>query len=140
MNVLRLSSIEEMLALLQSVSGAMELRGFRQHDILHVRVALEEAVINSLKHGNRHDPGKQVTIRFDVGPEQVLVEVEDQGQGFDPSQVPDPTTPENLERSTGRGILMMRSYMTWIRFSDRGNCVTLCKYPSAEPSAVRRRA
>jgi serine/threonine-protein kinase RsbW len=126
----RLSSIEEMLPLVKIVTGAMELLGFRENDILHVRLAMEEAVINSFKHGNRNDPSKQVSVRFEVGHEQVLVEVEDQGQGFDPSQVPDPTTPENLKRSSGRGILMMRTFMTWIRFSERGNCVTLCKCPS----------
>jgi serine/threonine-protein kinase RsbW len=132
----RLSSIEEMLPLVKIVTGAMELLGFRENDILHVRLAMEEAVINSFKHGNRNDPSKQVSVRFEVGHEQVLVEVEDQGQGFDPSQVPDPTTPENLKRSSGRGILMMRTFMTWIRFSERGNCVTLCKCPSAALSTV----
>ena len=127
----RLSSIEELLPLIKIVTSSMELLGFRQNDVLHVRLAMEEAVINSVKHGNRNDPSKQVSVRFEVSQAQVLLEVEDQGQGFDPSQVPDPTAQENLERASGRGIFLMRTFMTWIRFSERGNCVTLCKCPSA---------
>jgi serine/threonine-protein kinase RsbW len=131
----QLSSIQEMLPLVKTLIGAMKLRGFHEKDIFSVRLAVEEAVVNSIKHGNRNDPSKQVAVRFKVGHEQVLVEVEDQGHGFDPSQVPDPTAPENLERCGGRGILFMRTFMTWIRFSERGNCVTLCKSLSAALSA-----
>ena len=132
----QLSSIQEMLPLFKTLTGAMELRGFPEKDVFSVRLAVEEAVINSVKHGNRNDPSKQVAVRFKVGHEEVVVEIEDQGNGFDPSQVPDPTVPENLGRCGGRGILLMRTFMTWIRFSERGNCVTLCKSLSAALSAA----
>ena len=58
---------------------------------------------------------------------RVWFEVRDEGMGFDPLKVPDPLAPENLERSSGRGLLLIRSYMTSIRFNKRGNCVRLCK-------------
>ena len=60
---------------------------------------------------------------------------EDEGPGFDPHQVPDPLAPENLEKSSGRGLLLMRTYMTWIRYNECGNQVTLCKQRSSEESS-----
>ena len=60
-----------------------------------------------------------------------MIEVEDEGRGFDPSHVPDPTLPENLERPNGRGLLLMRRSMTWVRYTGRGNRVTLCKRRSS---------
>jgi serine/threonine-protein kinase RsbW len=66
-------------------------------------------------------------VRYAVGPEEVLGEVEDEGPGFDPERVPDATAPENLEKSSGRGLLLMRRFTTWLRYHGRGNRVTLCK-------------
>jgi len=70
-----------------------------------------------------------------VRPQQVLLVIEDEGLGFEPDELPDPLAPENLERACGRGVFLMRHYMTWVRFNDRGNCVTLCKRRSGpDPS------
>jgi serine/threonine-protein kinase RsbW len=109
--------------------------GFPDKDVFGVRLALEEALVNSVKHGHRNDPTRRVSLRYKVVPDCALVEVEDEGPGFDPRQVPDPTDPDNLERPSGRGLLLMRAYTSWVRHNDRGNCVTLCKYPSAPPAA-----
>src|SRR5262249_43293465 len=95
-----------------------------------LRLALEEAIVNAVKHGNGYDPAKRVQVRYSVSAERVLAEVEDQGTGFDPARVPDPTAPENLERSCGRGLFLIRAYVTWVRYNERGNCITLCKQPS----------
>jgi serine/threonine-protein kinase RsbW len=108
-------------------------QGYSAKDVFGVRLALEEAVVNSIKHGHQYDPTKQAEVRYRVNHEHVLVEVEDQGPGFDPSQVPDPTAPENLERSSGRGLFLMHRYATWVRYNQKGNCVTLCKRPSVPP-------
>lgn len=104
--------------------------GFSEKDIFGMRLAFEEALVNSVKHGHRYDPTKKVEIRYRVCHEHALVQVEDQGPGFDPAGIPDPTASENWERPCGRGLLLMRFYMTWIRYNERGNCVTLCKCPS----------
>jgi serine/threonine-protein kinase RsbW len=93
-------------------------------------LALEEAIVNGIKHGNQNDRTKRVRVRYQVKAGWVLGEVEDQGQGFDPNQVPDPLALENLDQTSGRGLLLMRSYMTWIRHNPHGNQVTLCKYRS----------
>lgn len=120
----------EMSAVIEQVASEMSQSGFGRRDIVGVRVALEEAVLNSFRHAYRNTPGKPVIIRHSIDCGQVLLEVEDQGAGFDPESIPDPTSPENWERDSGRGIFLMRTYMNSVSYNDRGNCVTLCKWPS----------
>jgi serine/threonine-protein kinase RsbW len=109
----------------------MEQFAFPKKDLFGVRLAVEEALVNAVKHGNRGDPAKEARLRFHVNPEFALIEVEDEGAGFDPAQVPDPLAPENLERPSGRGLFLIRKYMTWMRHNERGNCVTMCKHRTA---------
>jgi serine/threonine-protein kinase RsbW len=101
--------------------------GFPHLDLLAVRLALEEALVNAIRHGNQGDPGKQVRVRYRVTTEQVWAEVEDQGQGFDPAGVPDPTSPEGMVRTSGRGLHLMRHFLSSVEYNERGNAVTLCK-------------
>jgi serine/threonine-protein kinase RsbW len=121
---------EEMERLLGEVTAALEGHGYSARDVMGVRLALEEAIVNGLRHGNRGDPTKCVRIRYYVGAHLTIAKVEDEGPGFDPELVPDPTLPENLDHATGRGLLLMRHYMTWTHFSGRGNRVTLGKLRS----------
>jgi serine/threonine-protein kinase RsbW len=124
-------SAHEVPGLLDVVVAAMEGLGFPKRDLFGVRLALEEALVNAIKHGNRGDPAKVAQLRYHVRPEFVLLEVEDEGAGFDPSLVPDPLAPENLERPSGRGLFLIRQYMTWMEHNERGNCITMCKHRSA---------
>ena len=121
---------EEVVPLLEEVAATMEALGYSPRDVAGLCLGLEEAVVNGLRHGNGSDPRKQVVVRYCVTAEEVLAEVEDEGPGFDPARVPDPRLPENLDRPGGRGLLLMRHYLSWVRFSGRGNRVTLCKRPS----------
>lgn len=79
--------------------------------------ALREAVANAVRHGNRQDPKKLVRIEYTVHDSTVTIVVEDEGEGFDPGDVPDPTNPENLLRPSGRGIFYMRQFMSRVEFS-----------------------
>ena len=106
--------------------------GYSHVDRFSVRFALEEAVANAIRHGHNGDPAKLVHVSHLVMPEYVLVEVCDQGNGFDPALVPDPMTKENRKRPRGRGLFLMRLFMTWIRFSGGGRRLTMCKMRSAE--------
>jgi serine/threonine-protein kinase RsbW len=115
---------------LQRLVAEMTGCGFPERDLFAVRLALEEAVVNALKHGHQGDPSKVVRVRWCVTGKQVLLIVEDEGPGFRLEDVPDPLCPENLERSTGRGVFLMRHYMTWVEYNERGNAVTLCKKQS----------
>jgi serine/threonine-protein kinase RsbW len=127
-----LSATEEVTPLIDSVAAAMRSHSYSDKDVFGVRLALEEALVNAIEHGHRHDPSKRVAIRYRISPTHTLVEVKDEGPGFDPSAVPDPTDPENLERPSGRGLLLMRRYTSWLRYNVRGNCVTLCRYRSQD--------
>jgi serine/threonine-protein kinase RsbW len=130
---LTISSTKEVPTVLQAVATVMAAEGYPEQDRFGMRLALEEALVNAVKHGNQSDPTKCVRVGYQVTAEGVLVEVEDEGAGFDPRKVPDPCAPENLERPGGRGLLLMRSYMTWVRFNPCGNCVTLYERRSDGP-------
>jgi serine/threonine-protein kinase RsbW len=121
---------EEIADLLTDVIGAMEQVGYGARDTFAVRLALEEAVINAVKHGHKSDPRKRARIGWVVSASAVKLVVEDDGAGFDPERVPDPCLPENQERPGGRGVFLMRSYMSWVRFNDAGNLVVMCRYRS----------
>jgi serine/threonine-protein kinase RsbW len=96
-------------------------------DVFGVRLSLEEALVNAIKHGNRMDPAKVVRIDCRIESDIVRVVIEDQGPGFRPDAVPDPTAEENLERPCGRGIMLMRAFMSLIEYNATGNRVTLEK-------------
>ena len=98
-----------------------------EKDIFGIRLALEEALVNAIKHGNQMDRSKQVRISYSVGPDRFEVHITDEGPGFDPEDVPDPTAVENLERPCGRGLMLMRHYMNEVSFNGRGNCVRMAK-------------
>src|SRR5262249_31303404 len=97
------------------------------HDIFGIRLALEEALVNAIKHGNNMDRAKTVRISYRVARDRFDIVITDQGPGFDPADVPDPTAVENLERPCGRGLMLMRHYMSEVAFLDSGNAVRMCK-------------
>lgn len=130
------SSMAEALRVQQEVVSAAEALGYNEHAIFAIRLALDEALSNAIRHGNQNDPSKQVTVDFVVDEEHVRVRVTDDGPGFDPDTLPDPTLDENLERPHGRGVMLIRAYMTEVSFNERGNSITMiklrnCKLPLA---------
>jgi serine/threonine-protein kinase RsbW len=92
---------------------------------LNFRVGLTEAISNAMLYGNGEDPEKRVRIELCQGDDEIHVSVTDEGEGFDPSNVPDPTSPANLEKSGGRGLFLMRQLMDDVYYNERGNSVTL---------------
>ncbi len=105
----------------------MAQAGYLVRDLFAVRLAVDEALVNAIKHGHQGFSSKMVRLAYRVDPHQVLLVVEDEGPGFCPEQVPNPRAPEHRERAGGRGVFLMHHYMTWVRFNDRGNCVTMCR-------------
>lgn len=122
----------------EDITEQMIAAGFTDKDIFCLRLAVEEAIVNGIKHGNGADPQKKVLVRYAVSFIEAVVEIEDEGTGFNPDSIPDPLSPENIEKPSGRGIFLMRFYMTSIRYNERGNCVTLCRANSAATSKVAR--
>jgi serine/threonine-protein kinase RsbW len=113
---LQIPSLFDMVDLVQVLCDRMSTLAAFDEDAAHwVGVACRESVINAIKHGNREDPAKLVTVEFSFTPadepSQLVVRIIDQGEGFDPGAVADPLAPENLLKSSGRGIFFMRSFM-----------------------------
>ncbi|MFO0873553.1 MAG: ATP-binding protein [Phycisphaerales bacterium] len=116
----------------EQVEGAMgefldALRGlgYDEGSVFAIRLALEEAINNGFRHGNKSDPGKVVRLAWSATSDRVQIEVEDEGEGFDPQAVPDPTAEENLEIPSGRGLMLMRAYMNEVEYLEPGNRVRL---------------
>jgi serine/threonine-protein kinase RsbW len=112
---LEFTSAVEMLDLVQVVSDHLGRTIGLDEDAIHwVGVAIRESVVNAIKHGNRHDATKHVFVEFDSAPggePGLMVSVRDQGEGFDPESVGNPLDPDNLLKSSGRGIFLIRNFM-----------------------------
>ncbi len=119
---LQFGSRFEMLDLVQVVVGHIgRLADMEEDSIVWMEVAVRESVINAIKHGNRHDVSKHVFVEFGLipadRPAELVIRVRDQGEGFDASELPDPLAPENLLKSSGRGIFFMRNFMDEVDIS-----------------------
>src|SRR3977135_1713750 len=117
---LEFSSAFEMLDFVQVVSDHLARSVGLDEDSLHwVSVAIRESVINAIKHGNRSDASKHVFVEFETGTRddvgELAIRVRDQGEGFDPETVANPLDPENLLKSSGRGIFLIRNFMDDVR-------------------------
>lgn len=102
-------------------------RRYSDNDVFAIKLALEEALINAIKHGNKLDPAKRVKVLARVSDDMVDITIRDQGAGFKRENVPDPTLEENLEKNCGRGILLIEAYMTTASWSDLGRCLHMTK-------------
>ena len=101
--------------------------GYSGDVMFAIKLALEEALTNAVKHGNNNDASKHLVVRYSVTPERTVIMVRDEGVGFAPARVPDPTADENLECPSGRGIMLMHAYMTRVHFTKAGNEVWMLK-------------
>lgn len=110
-----------------AILGKIEEHGYPPDALFAIRLSLEEAITNAVKHGNHCDPARRVHLRFSVDDEQAVIYVADDGGGFDPARVPDPTMPNRLSLPNGRGIMLMRAYMDDVQYNRQGNEVRLVK-------------
>lgn len=138
--------IESRLSAIRDVYGRiisnLESSGFSEDDIFAVHLALEEAFLNAIKHGNKMDPSKKVKVEYCIGSDKVEISLTDQGEGFDPEMVPDPRFGENLYKPAGRGLLLISSYMDVVEFNEHGNCVHMVRYkekPDLQKARVEHR-
>jgi serine/threonine-protein kinase RsbW len=113
------------------IEQALKTCRFEEREIFCIRLALEEALVNAIKHGNQMDRTKRVFINYLVCTDRFEIRIADEGKGFDPEDVPDPMAPENLERPCGRGLLLMRHYMTEVTYHPPGNRLSMSKVRAA---------
>jgi serine/threonine-protein kinase RsbW len=116
---------EEIDRFQKALLQAVERHEYDQTSSFAIKLALEEALSNAFKHGNRSDPRKTVVVGCKIDLRHVDIEVEDEGPGFDPGCVPDPTQEENIEIPSGRGISLMRAFMSEVHFDPPGNRVRM---------------
>ncbi len=109
----------------RGIQKALGRFGYDSAACFAVRTAFEEAVGNAIHHGNGDDPDRTVTIEYAADAASVVIDVQDEGLGFDPRSVPDPTRPENVDIPAGRGIMLMRSYMSEVEYTTHGNRVRM---------------
>ena len=114
----------------------VERVGFNSQSQFAIKLALEEALINAIKHGNKLDPAKKVEIEATVSNRQAEIIIEDQGPGFDRTDVPDPTLEENLEKCSGRGILLIEAYMSTAEWTKGGRRLRMVKKNDASLPGV----
>ncbi len=112
----------------QNILDEVERYRYSEACCFAIRLALEEAVTNAIKHGNRNDPQKHITIRYRVTPEEAIISLTDEGNGFKPEVIPDPTLDENIGKPNGRGIMLMRAYMDEVDFHQSGREVRMVKF------------
>lgn len=132
LNVRIPSDTSEGLAVQERIISLMEKHEYSMRDVFAMRLSLEEAITNAIKHGNGGDPTKSVTVVADVGDDKLRVVVQDEGEGFEPEDVPDPTSLEFIERPSGRGLMLMRAYLTFVEYSDRGTKLTMERERNSE--------
>ena len=106
----------------------LQANNFSEDDIFAVHLALEEAFINAVKHGNKMEPSKAIKIDYALESDKIEISMTDEGQGFDPEVIPDPRYGDNLYKPAGRGMLLIRSFMDVVEYSKQGNSVRMIRY------------
>jgi serine/threonine-protein kinase RsbW len=123
----------------RQIIDAAEKNGYQDQCLFAIKIALEEALVNAIKHGNKLDKNKHVTIEAQITPLVAEITIEDEGPGFRRSDVPDPLADENLEKPSGRGILLIESYMSEVRWDHGGRRLRMIKNrgDSGNPACMR---
>lgn len=127
------SDTNEARRILDELLGGLGDNGWGEEHTFGIHLAVEEALMNAIKHGNQRDPDKFVSVEYRFHKKILQIVIQDEGDGFDPDDVPDPTLEENLELPSGRGLMLMKTFMTHVDYNDKGNCVTMEKDLDAPP-------
>lgn len=121
------SAISLMHIVLEYLMKRVEKLGVCKPEQSNLFVALDEAFVNAVKHGNKFDVEKMIRVAAEVSPAEARFTIEDQGDGFDVNNIPDPLDPENLFKTSGRGVLFIYNIMDEVKYNDRGNRLTMVK-------------
>lgn len=126
------SNPDDGVEVIRLVMDQLECNSWPSKDLFGVHMAMEEAVMNAIKHGNERDPSKHVHVVVNISSTEFYAKISDQGKGFDPNDVPDPTLEENLEKTSGRGLMLMNNFVDVVQYNDVGNSVELKKSKTVE--------
>lgn len=123
------SDVTLMNGVLQYLVERLAKLGVIKPERSNLFVALDEAFVNAVKHGNRNDPSKLVRITAELSTQEARFTIEDEGEGFNVQEIPDPRDPENLFKTSGRGVLLIYNIMDEVYYNERGNRLTMVKRP-----------
>jgi serine/threonine-protein kinase RsbW len=132
------STLESVDTVEQTAQEFAVRAGFDEDTVPNIAMAVREAAVNAVLHGNAYNPGKQITASFETNSDSLIVRIADQGSGLDPDNVPDPLAPENILRGSGRGIFLIKAFMDEVHFRQLhpGTELTLIKHRvPAQPPA-----
>lgn len=129
------SDTNEARRVLDQLLGQLGENGWGEEHTFGIHLAVEEALMNAIKHGNQRDPSKFVFGEYHLNQRVMRITVEDEGEGFNPDDVPDPTLEENLEMPSGRGLMLMKTFMTVVEYNEKGNRVSMEKDLDVPPPA-----
>jgi serine/threonine-protein kinase RsbW len=119
------SDLGEARRLQEEIEVGLQGCAWPEEDQFKIKLALEEALVNAIKHGNQMDPDKLVLVRYAISVERFDIRIEDEGSGFNPDDVPDPTLPENIEKGSGRGVFLIKELMSGAEYQGRGNVLVM---------------
>jgi serine/threonine-protein kinase RsbW len=124
------STLETVNSAEEAASRMATDAGFGDEDVMKISMAVREAAVNAVLHGNAYDPGKKVTLVFERTGDDLVITIRDQGSGLDPKKIPDPLAPENLMKTSGRGIFIIRSFMDEVEINptQTGTEIKLVKH------------
>jgi len=126
--VSQLNTLEQGYRVADALLEELQRHGYSEVAVFAVRLAIEEALNNAIRHGNEMDPEKTAELVYEVTDDQVDIRITDEGPGFDFKDVPDPTLDENLDKPTGRGLMLIRAYMDTVEFNEKGNELHMVKF------------
>jgi serine/threonine-protein kinase RsbW len=121
------SAISTMNSILNYLMKRVEKLGVIKPEKSNLFIALDEAFVNAVKHGNKFDAQKLVKITAEVSTKEARFTIEDEGEGFDVNAIPDPTNPENLFKTSGRGVMFIYNIMDEVKYNERGNRLEMVK-------------
>ena len=108
----------------------LEKSGWANKDVFGIHMAMEEAILNAIHHGNHCAPDQDVHVVIELSEDRFYSKITDQGDGFDPTSLPDPTAEENLEKECGRGVLLIKSFVDVVVYNAKGNSLEITKHRS----------
>jgi serine/threonine-protein kinase RsbW len=125
------SSLTDYHEFVQQVLEALRQLGWEKDMLFGIHLALEEAISNAIRHGNKHDPEKNVQVDCEISPDRFWAKICDQGEGYSPDDVPDCCDDDNLCVPGGRGLKLIEAYMTAVELTEGGRCLTMEKHRAA---------
>jgi len=132
------SSLNSVNKVEQTAENYAQSAGFDEDAVPNIAMAVREAAVNAVVHGNLYNPAKHITASFETTAESIVIRITDQGSGIDPDTIPDPLAPENILRGSGRGIFLIRAFMDEVNFRQLhpGTELTLIKYRTPAQSGT----